>query len=61
MSDVEQARIFIRRQAADWRQRAEELRTVGEHTNNPAARQTLLDLAHDWDEMAGRAEARLKG
>ena len=49
VADAEVAREYLQRQALDWRERAEELRTVGETTQSLSARQILLDLAKTWD------------
>jgi hypothetical protein len=60
MPDTVATRRFLERQALDWRDRAEEFRTVGENTRSPQARQILLELARNWDDMAGKLETRLK-
>jgi hypothetical protein len=38
--------------AARYLQRAEELRSVAEATKEPHARETLLDIAKDYERMA---------
>jgi hypothetical protein len=41
-----------------WRMRAEELRTIADNCEAPAARASLRRLAADYDLLAERAEAR---
>ena len=61
MPEVEKTRSLQEQQALDYRNRAEELRTVGEGTKSPGARRILLDLADDADKMASAIEQRIKG
>jgi hypothetical protein len=42
-----------------WRKRAEELRAIAAEFAYAQARDDLLQLAAQWDEMARREEARL--
>jgi hypothetical protein len=44
-------------QAKRWRERAEEMRVVGETMRDKVARADLLKAASTWENMAGRAEA----
>jgi hypothetical protein len=44
-----------------WRQRAEEARRLAEQINDPAAKETMLRVAADYDRLATRAEERAKG
>ena len=41
-----------------WRQRAEEARTQAGQMMDPAARQMMLDVAKNYDEIATLAERR---
>jgi hypothetical protein len=58
--DAEEARRLLQRQALDYRQRAEQFRTVGENTRSAAARRALLDLAVAADKMATEIEQSIK-
>lgn len=43
-----------------WRERAEEARTVADQTNDEGSRRSMLRIAKDYEELAKRAERRLK-
>jgi len=43
-----------------WRDRAEEARTHAEHLSDPESRRRMLRIAKDYEELARRAERRLK-
>ena len=43
-------------QANIWRKRAEELRAMAVHFENPSAKKDMLSLADQWDRLAERAE-----
>ena len=44
--------------AKRWRHRAEELRTIADSMKDAGARRTALQIAHGYDLLAERAEAR---
>ncbi len=44
-----------------WCNRAEEARVIALQMQDPKARQTMLDIAAGYDELAERAEQRRKG
>jgi hypothetical protein len=46
------------RSSAYWRQCAEEARMMADEMRDPTARNTMLDIARMYDEMAERAAAR---
>ena len=41
-----------------WRKRAEEARTIAEMITDSFARDTMFDIARQYDELAERAERR---
>ena len=41
-----------------WRRRAEEARTVAEMITDDFTRETMFDIARQYDELAERAERR---
>ena len=43
-----------------WHERAKEVRTVAEEINDEKAKQSMLRIAKDYEELARRAERRLK-
>ena len=43
-----------------WRSRAEELRAMAVHFENPSAKKDMLALADQWDRLAGRANENAK-
>jgi hypothetical protein len=59
MSD-DAALHVIERQALEHRNRAEELRTVGENALRPETRRILLNLADSSDRLAAELEASIK-
>lgn len=46
--------------ALQWRHRAEELRTIGEGLRSDTARESLLKLATDLDQMTDRSERQVR-
>jgi molecular chaperone GrpE (heat shock protein) len=43
-----------------WRERAEEARTVADQVTDDKSKQSMLRIAKDYEELAKRAERRLK-
>ena len=44
-----------------WRYRAEEARAMAESMTDPEAKQSMLDVAADYERLAKRAEDRAGG
>ena len=59
MPDLKSGDDGRQRQAIDLRNRAEELRAVGENTRNAEARRILMDLANEADQRAGQLEGEV--
>jgi len=41
---------------AHWRQRARETRRIADRLDDPAAKQAMLEVAHQYDQIAAIAE-----
>jgi hypothetical protein len=61
MPDSEETRSQLRQQALEYRNRAEEFRTVGEAARSVETRRILRDLADKADDMAATLERQLGG
>ena len=46
--------------AAHWRDRAEEARSLAEQMTDPESRERMLRIAADYDKLAERAAERAK-
>ncbi len=46
------------RNARYWRDRSEEVRSIGEGLTDPTSRHILLEIAHDYEKLAMQADAR---
>jgi len=44
---------------AYWRRRSEEARRIADQLGDPVAKQTMLDIAISYEQLAALAEARL--
>ena len=44
-----------------WRERAEEARTRADQIGDPKSKNAMLRIAHDYELLAERAEARASG
>jgi len=51
---------FSKQDADHWRERAEEVRTVGEGLVDPECRRMMLEVASDYDKLAKRADERAR-
>jgi hypothetical protein len=43
---------------AHWRQRAQEARSIADQLDDPAAKQTMLEIAQQYEQLANVAETR---
>jgi hypothetical protein len=43
-----------------WRKRAEDARTIADSTTDDQSKKTMLRIAEDYEQLARRAERRLK-
>jgi hypothetical protein len=48
--------MAIRNRKSKWRKAAEEARAIAESTHDPAAKQTMLELAERYDALAKFAD-----
>jgi hypothetical protein len=46
---------------AHWRKRAEETRRLANQLSDPVAKQTVMEIAQSYDELAAMAETRALG
>jgi hypothetical protein len=43
---------------AHWRRRAQETRSIADRLNDPIAKQTMLEIAQHYEQLAAIAETR---
>ncbi len=49
-----------RKQIADWRERARELRNVAQMVKDDYTRRMLVQIADTWEDLATKAEKNLE-